>query len=97
MGKKYVTYDNFLIIWKKCFPFVKIREYKQVTGKCYVCLILTCLRSMFKDLKRKSIVNQLHAYHKSTYMCERQHYYNRCSLAELNQVNIVVYVFALFY
>lgn len=30
--RKYLTYSQFLDMWKQCFSHVKIRVYKQVTG-----------------------------------------------------------------
>jgi len=32
-GEKSLRVDEFGYIWKHCFPYVKIREYKAVTGK----------------------------------------------------------------
>lgn len=34
-GLKPLCYDAFCKIWRDCFPHVKIRIYKQVSGKIY--------------------------------------------------------------
>ena len=52
-GRKYLTYSAFLELWRKAFSHVKVRAYKQVTGKCYTCLILGFLRTRFRDDARK--------------------------------------------
>lgn len=34
-GDESLGYEAFLRMWNSCFPYVKIREYKQVTGKIH--------------------------------------------------------------
>lgn len=46
-----------------------------------MCLILGLLRNKFRDDKRRMLVKELHAYHRSTYMKERQAYQRRASKA----------------
>ena len=53
-NRRHMSYQNFLNLWKNSFPHVKIRAYKQVTGKCYTCLILGFLRCRFRDDARKT-------------------------------------------
>lgn len=36
-GHEYLSYDVFCKIWRECFPHVKIRIYKQVSGTCVLC------------------------------------------------------------
>ena len=48
-----------------------------MTGKCRECAELTILRSSFRDDKRRMETTRLHAYHRMTYMGERQSYYQR--------------------
>ena len=31
-GRKSMSYENFCLTWRKSFPHVKIRQYKQVSG-----------------------------------------------------------------
>ena len=64
-------------MWDLCFPHVKIREYKAVCGKCLTCESLSTLRRNSKDLNSRSKLTQLHAFHRETYMNERNSYYDR--------------------
>ena len=72
-----LSYNRFLEIWCLCFPYVKIREYKGVTGKCWTCLTLSEARNKFSDRIRSKIVRELHALHRAAYMSERIEYYKR--------------------
>eukprot|EP01041_Mallomonas_annulata_P013585 gene13585-28845_t len=45
----YLGIPEFNNIWKKCFPYVKIREYKAVTGKCSKCTLLSHARRTRRD------------------------------------------------
>lgn len=72
-----VEYSRWREIWEQLFPHVKLRVYKQVTGKCDTCALLTGLRSKFKHPDLKKLVTELHALHRSTYMGERDAYYRR--------------------
>jgi hypothetical protein len=80
-GRAPLCYQAFITLWRTAFPHVKIRAYKQVSGKCYVCLVLGFLRGMFKDETRRSLIKELHAHHRSTYMKERFEYYKRAEKA----------------
>ena len=40
-------------------------------------MILGLLRNKYRDDKRREIVNELHFYHRTTYMAERVTYYTR--------------------
>ena len=51
-------------------------------GKCYTCLILGFLRNKYRDNKRREMINELHWYHRHTYMGERECYYERRHRAE---------------
>ena len=64
-------------MWVNCFPFVKIREYKAVTGKCDTCAALSHCRRTFKDNKSRTAVKKFHALHRMTYMGERRTYAQR--------------------
>ena len=54
-----------------------MRLYKQVSGKCFTCALLTGLRSKFTHPKLKHMATALHALHRDTYMAEREAYYKR--------------------
>jgi hypothetical protein len=68
---------NFGTMWEKCFPNVKIREFKNVGGKCGTCAHLSDVRRKCNDLKRKQEITYLHAMHRSAYMGERLTYNER--------------------
>ena len=36
-----LTYERFCFLWDEVFPFVKIRMFKAVTGKCFCCAKLS--------------------------------------------------------
>jgi hypothetical protein len=77
----HLSLTNVYKLWLACFPHVKIREFKAVTGKCECCANLTNLRKQFKDNKNRSLVTSLHFLHRVTYMGERRGYASRRNLA----------------
>ena len=74
---EYGSASLFEKIWRACFSHVKIREFKAVCGKCKTCDILCCARKTFHDAKSREHITNLHAYHRTMYMGERQCYYER--------------------
>ena len=82
-----LSYNRFCEIWNLCFPYVKIREYKGVTGKCFSCTALSDARARFTDKLRLGIITKLHALHRSGYMCERMEYYRRIKQSLDDQAN----------
>jgi len=72
-----VNYKKWKFIWDELFPNVKMRTYKQVTGKCETCAFLTGLRSRYTHPFLKQLVTDLHELHRITYMAERHKYYDR--------------------
>lgn len=76
-------------IWDNCYEHVKIREYKQVTGKCMTCFKLTELRRQRKDRVGRSLATLLHAFHRSMYMGEKAAYYDRALQAKNDSFNYV--------
>ena len=75
--KELYSQSDFGKLWKVCFPNVRIREYKAVTGKCNTCAHLSDVRRKCLDKKRKQEVTYLHALHRSAYMGERLKYSQR--------------------
>eukprot|EP01039_Chlorochromonas_danica_P012126 gene12126-13782_t len=78
---------QFNKLWDALYPFVKVRKFKLVSGKCNMCAMLSEIRcnasaSGKKDVKEK--VNELILLHRSFYMKERQLYYERRRLAREN-------------
>jgi hypothetical protein len=76
-GEKTLSYTSFLSMWKNCFPHVKIREYKAVSGKCKTCAILSEARRKHLSRDARRYLTQLHSFHRTMYMGERQSYYAR--------------------
>ena len=74
---KCMGYSHFTEFWQTYFSHVKIREYKAVSGKCYMCSILSSLRKKFTDNALRADITELHALHRITYMSERRFYYAR--------------------
>ena len=77
----FYCYNDFAKLWGTCFPYVKIREFKAVSGKCNTCAILSDLRRKCNDRLRKQEITYLHCLHRSAYMNERLEYSKRRTLA----------------
>jgi len=77
----YYNYNDFAKLWTICFPYVKIREYKAVSGKCNTCAILSDLRRKCNDKLRKQEITYLHCLHRTAYMNERLEYAKKRNLA----------------
>ena len=73
----YIALGQFGDLWMKCFPYVKIREFKAVSGKCDTCMKLSKLRRTFHDDRRREYITMMHALHRSAYMGERMTYGTR--------------------
>ncbi len=82
-GEPIIGYDSFLNLWTTCFPHVKIREYKAVSGKCKTCALLSETRRKHLSLAARRYTTQLHSFHRSMYMGERLEYYKRRNEAML--------------
>jgi len=80
-GFDFYSYNDFAKLWTTCFPNVKIREFKAVSGKCNTCAILSDLRRKCNDKQRKQEITYLHCLHRSAYMNERLQYCKRRTLA----------------
>ena len=78
----YLSVNDFGKIWVNCFPYVKIREFKAVSGKCDTCMKLSKLRRTFHDARRREYVTMMHALHRCAYMNERIEYAKRRHEAE---------------
>ena len=70
-------YDAFTKIWRDVFPKVKIREYKNVTGKCEVCDACKNLMAQSKSKALRLVIRQYKLMHRSFYMGEKLLYYQR--------------------
>ena len=76
-----LSYATFLRLWSLAFDHVKVRQYKQVTGKCDTCAKLTALRRSRRDHYGRGLCTTFHALHRSMYIGEREEYYHRRFLA----------------
>lgn len=73
-GERFLCYSAFNNMWNHCFPYVKIREFKAVTGKCSTCTLLSHARRTHRDRERRSKITYFHALHRTFYMGEREQY-----------------------
>lgn len=73
----YYSYSKFTELWDLLFPFVSIRVYKAVTGKCNCCALICGLRWTYRDQLRRNLLKELHTFHRGTFMKERISYYDR--------------------
>ena len=70
--RKPCSMESFNELWTKSFShYVKIRQVKSVSGKCYACGVLTGQRRRYRDSYRRGLVTECAALHRSTYMSER--------------------------
>jgi hypothetical protein len=81
---EHLQYDAFCKLWVCCFSYVKIREYKAVSGKCNTCALLSYARRTRRDPKARLHITQMHALHRAEYMGERLAYYMRREMAMAN-------------
>lgn len=75
--EKVYNYESFAKIWREVFPNVKIREYKNVTGKCEICEACKKMMSQSKSRALRLIVRQYKVMHRAYYMGEKLLYYQR--------------------
>jgi len=73
----HLSYANFIKLWTKCWSYVRIRQYKNVTGKCSSCAILTSLRRKYTEPKLRHKISRLAGLHRCSYMGERRVYYSK--------------------
>jgi hypothetical protein len=57
----YTTWND---LWMSCFPHCKVREYKQVTGKCWTCFWIN-------DMRKRSSEKRVHVALKDLFMMHR--------------------------
>jgi hypothetical protein len=76
-GQDFLQLDQFASLWRNCFSYVKIREFKAVTGKCKTCAFLSIARRKYRGRQHRSYITWLHALHRTAYMGERMAYAER--------------------
>lgn len=67
-------YRNFCDLWNRCFDYVKIREYKNVSGKCNVCAAFSVYKQKVKNKDERDILLLWSSFHRATLMQERNLY-----------------------
>ena len=60
----YVDFKIFIDIWNNVFPYVRIRVYKSVSGKCWTCHYINELRRTTRDSKILKAAKDLHQLHR---------------------------------
>ena len=69
----FVDYTTFDEIWNNVFHWVKIRVYKQVSGKCWTCFWINDVRKSAEDKSVLLAAKRLHQLHRGgLYMLERR-------------------------
>ncbi len=76
-GVKVLSYQNFCLLWRNRYSFVKIREKKQIGGKCNTCCDLSFERRSSRSRDVRDEITMCHAFHRTMYMGEREMYYAR--------------------
>ena len=79
-----LVYQKFCHLWYVCYPYVKVREFKQCCGKCQICLKLSESRRATRDKDTKTYLSRLFGLHRITFMGERNTYAHRRYLAMAN-------------
>jgi hypothetical protein len=78
VAKDCLTYSSWLKFWKKVFPNVKIRQWKNVSGKCEHCGIINNGRLVAQSEEEVKAFRRLHLLHKAgNFMLERLGYHTR--------------------
>ncbi|NDB83452.1 MAG: hypothetical protein EB127_12100 [Alphaproteobacteria bacterium] len=81
-GMQPLSKTVFVELWKNCFPYVKIRQFKNVSGKCKTCARLSYLRRKYRGKKQRELITKLFYLHRTAYMGERSTYAQRIQLAK---------------
>ena len=76
-GSTRYSYSQFCSLWKKAFPRVKIRKFKNVAGKCDPCEQFKYLMKHLKKRSSRRIIRQYRLLHRNYYMGEKLMYYLR--------------------
>jgi hypothetical protein len=85
-----LTFSAWNKFWKRCFSNVKIRKWKNVSGKCDDCAAINNGRLIAKSQEEAKSFRKIHLMHKSgLYMQERFAYYRRRNEAKANPESIL--------
>ena len=81
-GDDPLEYTRWLRIWETVFPHVRMRAYKQVTGKCWTCYNISEGRRGNKGKVFQKAYQDAHFLHRcGLYMPERMQYKTRANRA----------------
>ena len=73
-----LTFSSWNKFWKRVFPNVKIRQWKNVTGKCEACAQINNGRLLAHSQEESKAFRRLHLLHKAgNFMLERLSYHER--------------------
>ena len=72
-----LTYGQFVQLRNDCFPKVKIREYKNVCGKCAICEGIKERMHSTKSKAMRIIMRRYKLLHRAFFMGEKLLYYQR--------------------
>ena len=86
---KPVELSEFLRIWRKSFPHVKIRKYKSCTGKCRVCAELSVKTCSYKTKKAMEYIKACRVIHRTDFMEDRLLYHKRMEQAILGPTEVL--------
>ena len=85
-----LTYSSWCKFWKKVFPEVTVRKWKNVSGKCEACALINNGRLVAKSQEEIRAFRRLHLLHKSgNFMLERLRYRTRRERAKGDKKNIM--------
>lgn len=74
-----IGFNQFVSLWKKAFPYVRINLQKRVTGKCWTCTHINSLKASANGDKGKLDAAKalMHMHRSDLYMPERLAYRRR--------------------
>jgi len=88
MECKTLSEGSFKLLWKQLFNFVKIRQVKRVSGKCWTCSYINEVRQKQKGEEVQKMIKHLMIMHRGGFfMLERMEYRMRVAEAILYYPN----------
>lgn len=81
-GEKYVDFSTFTNLWNTIYPYVKLRSWVNVMGKCDTCAEIDAQRRQSKNVEQLRALKLLHILHRGgMFMLERKKSVNCVYLA----------------
>lgn len=72
-----VSRSTFYEVWTEQCSNIKIREFKNVTGKCQVCAMFSEMRRKSNSLNARAELTATYSFHRATFAKERSLYHDR--------------------